>query len=146
MSIIANHKKIRKEMLRQYHEHCVSQAIVERDAMDEMLEVLRDSDTPMTAAQIEAACTSGISRYEIAGNLQAMKTHHSRYENRDTIFTREIKPVNVPVGNGKERIIVKGGGSRKVTVVEVDEYERIIPNTKRTMYIKEAKKYFIEGH
>lgn len=157
MSIIAKNKGNKRKMLNEYHENCAKQNIAERNAMNEMLDVLRNADHPMTAAQIEAACTSGISKHEIAGNLYAMKNRNSRYRggypNRSvSIWSYGVKvpAVTIPTnttrkdyGDG-ERIVTKGGGRRKATVIELDENGIVIPNSKQVVTICESKRYAIE--
>ena len=147
MSIISNNKEAKKEARRVYEEKLIEMRIAEHNAMNEMLNVLRDTNGLMTAAQIEAACTSGISKYEIAGNLLAMKTRHSRYEHTVFFCGQRLPSVNIPIMNSMgwgERIVTKGGGKRRATVVELDENGHIIPNSKRVVTIRESKRYGIE--
>lgn len=145
MSIISKNRRAVEELRKEFMENRFLLKLSEFNAMDEMLNVLRNTDTPMSAAQIEAACTSGISRYEIAGNLTAMQEHTSRYDNLREVFGRKIEPVNIPRKNGREYIAFRGGGTRIATFVEIDKNGEIIPNTKQTRRIKEARKYIIEG-
>ena len=109
--------------------------------------VLRAADGLMTAAQLEAACTSGISKHEVAGNLLAMKTKHSRYEYVGFFCGQQVPRVNIPHedfrGKG-ERIVTKGGGKREAVMVELDENGHIIPNSKRKVMLNESKRYGIE--
>lgn len=150
MSIISTNKEAKRELLHQYHADCAKQNAAERDAMNEMLDVLRDADRPMTAAQIEAACTSGISKNEIAGNLRAMRARRSRYENDFFYFGHPVPHVGIPTGKSRkdygdgERIAIKGGGKRVATMVELDESGEVIPNSKRKVTLNESNKYSIE--
>lgn len=145
MSIISKNRRTVDKLREEFMEKRFQLMLSELNAMDEMLDVLRNTDTPMSAAQIEAVCTSGISRYEIAGNLTAMQEHTSRYDNLRSVFSKKVTPVNIPHKNGREYIAFKGGGTRIATFVEIDKNGEIIPNTKQTRRIKEARKYIIEG-
>ena len=147
MSIISNNKEAKREARRVYEEKLVEMRTAEHNAMNEMLNILRAADGLMTAAQVEAACTSGISKHEVAGNLLAMKTRHSRYEYVGFFCGERMPRVYIPKqdysGKG-ERIVTKGGGKRKATVVELDENGHIIPNSKQVVTICESKRYGIE--
>lgn len=147
MSIISNNKEAKREARRAYAKKLVEMRTAEHNAMNEMLNILRAADGLMTAAQLELACTSGISKYEVAGNLLAMKTHRSRYEYVNFSYGERIPRVNIPKqdfsGKG-EHIVTKGGGKRKATVVELDENGHIIPNSKQVVTICESKHYGIE--
>ncbi|MBP9987941.1 MAG: hypothetical protein KBT46_00430 [Ruminococcus sp.] len=144
MSIISNNEKIKKEARRDYENKIVKMRTVENNAMNEMLNILRVIDHPMTASQIEAACTSGISKYEIAGNLRAMKNANSRYLYHKWCFCQRLPDVDIPYRNTDERIVTKGGGKREAVVVELDENNHIIPNSKRKVMLNESKLYEIE--
>lgn len=147
MSIISANKEAKREALRVYEEKLVEMRTVEHNAMNEMLNILRAADGLMTAAQLEAVCTSGISKHEVAGNLLAMKTKHSRYEYVSYFCGHSVPLVNTPhedfSGKG-ERIITKGGGKREAVMVELDENGHIIPNSKRKVMLNESKRYGIE--
>lgn len=147
MSIISNNKEAKREAYRAYEKKLVEMRTAEHNAMNEMLNVLRAANGLMTAAQVEAACTSDISKYEVAGNLVAMKTRHSRYMYADFFHSHPVPHVNIPKedfrGQG-EHIVTKGGGKRKATIVEVDENGHIIPNSKRNVMLNESKRYGIE--
>lgn len=148
MSIISNNKEAKRAARYAYEKKLIEMRITEHNAMNEMLNILRAADGLMTAAQLEAACTSGISKHEVAGNLLAMKTKHSRYDSFGCFFCGERLPrVNIPredfSGKG-ERIVTKGGGKREAVMVELDENGHIIPNSKRKVMLNESKLYGIE--
>lgn len=147
MSIISNNKEAKREARRVYEEKLVEMRTAEHNAMNEMLNILRAADGLMTAAQLEAACTSGISKHEVAGNLLAMKTRHSRYEYVSFYCGERLPRVNIPredySGKG-EHIVTKGGGKREAVMVELDENGHIIPNSKRKVMLNESKRYGIE--
>ena len=147
MSIISNNKEAKREARRAYENELVKMRTTEHNAMNEMLNVLRAADGLMTAAQLEAACTSGISKHEVAGNLLAMKTRHSRYEYVGFFCGQQVPRVNIPKEDFKgkgERIVTKGGGKREAVMVELDENGHIIPNSKRKVMLNESKRYGIE--
>lgn len=146
MSIISNNKEAKREARRAYEEKLVEMRTAEHNAMNEMLNILRAADGLMTAAQIEAACTSGISKHEVAGNLLAMKTRHSRYEYVNFSCGHSVPRVNIPKQNysGKGEYIVTKSGKREAVMVELDENGHIIPNSKRKVMLNESKRYGIE--
>ena len=108
-------------------------------AMKEMLDVVRNSDHPLTAKEIASRCNSGISKYEVAGNLFAMQNHHTRYYYNPAVTV----PRTTYDGKG-EYIVSKGGGTHYAKIVEIDEKGDIIPNTEQTISLYEHKRYSIE--
>lgn len=147
MSIISANKEAKREARRIYEEKLAEMRTAEHIAMNEMLTILRTASRPMSAAQIEATCTNGISKHEVAGNLLAMKDGCSRYQCfRPSGWS--APQVNIPKpdgyrGNG-ELITVKSGVKRRATVIEVDESGRIIPDTQRIVTICESNLYSIK--
>lgn len=147
MSIISKNKEAKREARRAYEEKLAEMRAAEHHAMNEMLHILRTTNRLMTAAQLETACTSGISKHEIAGNLHAMKTGHIRYKNVSYFYGQRLPRVNIPGIDSRsreERIVYNGGGRRKATIVELDENGCIIPNSQQTVAIYESKRYGIE--
>lgn len=130
----------KKRAYEAYKEECVTARREEYNAIGEMLSILRATDKPMTAAQIETACTSGLSKHEIVGNLEAMKWRNSRYR-RTYYFDKEMPIVEIPI---KKNLKIKTRYGEKVLMAEITPDGKIIPNTARYVAPPTCATYNIE--
>lgn len=142
MSIISECKEAKKDAYRTYRDTVREAKKAETEAIIETIDVLRRNNRPMTAAQISTAMNGSLSKFEVAGNLVAIRENcsyrQSRFYNRGGTYTI---PFGYSGSNG-ERIQVEQR-TRKATVVEVDKNGEIIPNTKRTVTLQEGCRYSI---
>ena len=156
MSTISKSKSARDEAREAYVKTCVESRNAESATMNAMLNILRTSKTPLTAAQISFALDGAVSVPEAAANLRAMRDGRSRYEGYQSAMGHTVKSVLVPTGKYKqnshyysnpqdrEAVKIKFGGSRIARMVELDDEGHIIPNTTREMRVYEANRYSIE--
>lgn len=156
MSTISKSNSARAEAREAYVKACVDGRNAENATMNAMLNLLRTSKTPLTAAQISFALDGAVSVPEAAANLIAMRKGHSRYEGYQSVMGHRVDSVVVPTGKynqnsrffskpeDREAIKIKFGGSRFARMVELDDEGHIIPNTTREMRVYEANRYSIE--
>lgn len=171
MSIISESKAAHKEayksylkaleaVFNDYHHIRANQMNMERAAINEMLGILRDTDKPLTAAQIERLMNGRLSKAEIASNLTEMRYYprSSRFynycsEEEANYDGHALIPVVIPLDKHKNTHYPHKGDSekfvaiktrRRAKVAEIDENGSVIPNTERTVTIKGALTYKIE--
>ncbi len=156
MSTISKSNSARAEAREAYVKACVDSRNAENATMNAMLNLLRTSKTPLTAAQISFALEGAVSVPEAAANLIAMREGHSRYAGYQSALGHRVDSVAIPTGKynqnsryyskpeDREAIRIKGGGSRVARMVELDSEGHIIPNTTRDIRVYEANRYTIE--
>lgn len=130
-----------------YRHERIEIAEAEHNAMNEMLNIARHSDHPLTAREIAARCHSGISKHEVAGNLIAMSDPHgcSRYWHNDWCCCYKISEVKIPHRDKGEEIKIESGRNKVATFVEVDENGHIVPGTQFTKTIELPNLYSIKN-
>ncbi len=148
MSITSHKEKTRSEAYAQYRNIMCQAVAEEHEAMNQMLNVLRTMNRPMTPEEIKSFCTSSISVKEIYYNLKAMANGCSRYSNSAWRYGERVPEVNVPTTNKyfgtHERIVFQKGECRKATVIELDSNGKVIPGTQKKIWVQDPSYFSIE--
>ena len=128
MSIVSKLNEEKKSALRAYRATQSDLRQKEIDAMNAALAVCKMTDNDgnpvyRTADQIANAAGHGLSSFEVAGNLHAMKDGHSRHGDYFGVRQHGFDKT------ASQNISIKYGGHKSVRMAQIDDDGKIVPGT-----------------